>query len=101
MAACRTEFNQTATATGRLSSTTPSANIPVRGELGRRIRRAFIAKSDAYVLLAADYSQIELRVMAHLSGDEGLRRAFCAVAGHSRLHRASNLRYRTRRAGRS
>jgi DNA polymerase-1 len=73
----RTEFNQTATATGRLSSTNPNLqNIPVRGELGRRIRRAFTAKSDAYVLLAADYSQIELRVMAHLSGDEGLRRAF-------------------------
>jgi DNA polymerase-1 len=73
----RSEFNQTATATGRLSSTNPNLqNIPVRGELGRRIRRAFIAKSDAYVLLAADYSQIELRVMAHLSGDEGLRRAF-------------------------
>jgi DNA polymerase-1 len=73
----RTEFNQTATATGRLSSTNPNLqNIPVRGELGRRIRRAFVAKSDAYVLLAADYSQIELRVMAHLSGDEALRRAF-------------------------
>jgi DNA polymerase-1 len=73
----RTEFNQTATATGRLSSTNPNLqNIPVRGELGRRIRRAFVAKSDAYVLLAADYSQIELRLMAHLSGDEAMRRAF-------------------------
>jgi DNA polymerase I len=73
----RTEFNQTATATGRLSSTNPNLqNIPVRGELGRRIRRAFVAKSNAYVLLAADYSQIELRLMAHLSGDEALRRAF-------------------------
>jgi DNA polymerase-1 len=73
----RTEFNQTATATGRLSSTNPNLqNIPVRGELGRRIRRAFVAKSEVYVLLAADYSQIELRVMAHLSGDEALRRAF-------------------------
>ncbi len=73
----RTEFNQTATATGRLSSTNPNLqNIPVRGELGRRIRRAFVAKSDEYVLLAADYSQIELRLMAHLSGDEAMRRAF-------------------------
>jgi DNA polymerase-1 len=73
----RTEFNQTATATGRLSSTNPNLqNIPVRGELGRRIRRAFVAKSDAYVLLAADYSQIELRLMAHLSGDEAMRQAF-------------------------
>ena len=73
----RTEFNQTATATGRLSSTNPNLqNIPVRGELGRRIRRAFVARSGAYVLLAADYSQIELRLMAHLSGDRALRTAF-------------------------
>ncbi|HEX3368018.1 MAG TPA: DNA polymerase I, partial [Candidatus Cybelea sp.] len=73
----RTEFNQTATATGRLSSTNPNLqNIPVRGELGRRIRRAFVARSDEYVLLAADYSQIELRLMAHLSGDEAMLRAF-------------------------
>ena len=73
----RTVFNQTATATGRLSSTSPNLqNVPVRGELGRRIRRAFVAKNDAYVLLAADYSQIELRIMAHLSGDEAMRRAF-------------------------
>lgn len=73
----RTEFNQTATATGRLSSTNPNLqNIPVRGELGRRIRRAFVAKSDEYVLLAADYSQIELRLMAHLSGDAALAQAF-------------------------
>ncbi len=73
----RTEFNQTATATGRLSSTNPNLqNIPVRGELGRRIRRAFVARSDEYALLAADYSQIELRLMAHLSGDRALRTAF-------------------------
>ena len=73
----RTIFNQTSTATGRLSSTNPNLqNIPVRGELGRRIRRAFVAASDDYVLLAADYSQIELRLMAHLSGDEAMRRAF-------------------------
>ncbi|MGA9945629.1 MAG: DNA polymerase I [Candidatus Cybelea sp.] len=73
----RTEFNQTATATGRLSSTNPNLqNIPVRGELGRRIRRAFVARSDEYALLAADYSQIELRLMAHLSGDAALRTAF-------------------------
>ena len=72
-----TVFNQTATATGRLSSTNPNLqNIPVRGELGRRIRRAFVARGDDYVLLAADYSQIELRLMAHLSGDEAMRRAF-------------------------
>lgn len=73
----RTIFNQTSTATGRLSSTNPNLqNIPVRGELGRRIRRAFVAPKNDYVLLAADYSQIELRLMAHLSGDEAMRRAF-------------------------
>ncbi len=72
-----TIFNQTATATGRLSSTNPNLqNIPVRGDLGRRIRRAFVAKSGGYVLLTADYSQIELRIMAHLSGDEAMRSAF-------------------------
>ncbi len=72
-----TVFNQTATATGRLSSTNPNLqNIPVRGDLGRRIRKAFVAKSPEYVLLAADYSQIELRLMAHLSGDEAMRTAF-------------------------
>lgn len=71
-----TVFNQTATATGRLSSTNPNLqNIPVRSELGRRIRRAFVAKPGC-TLLAADYSQIELRLMAHLSGDEAMRRAF-------------------------
>ncbi|MGH7736873.1 MAG: DNA polymerase I [Candidatus Tyrphobacter sp.] len=71
-----TIFNQTATATGRLSSTNPNLqNVPVRGDLGRRIRRAFVARP-GYVLLAADYSQIELRFMAHLSGDEAMRRAF-------------------------
>ncbi|HEY9179909.1 MAG TPA: DNA polymerase I, partial [Candidatus Baltobacteraceae bacterium] len=73
----RTIFNQTATATGRLSSTNPNLqNIPVRGDLGRRIRRAFVAPRDGSALLAADYSQIELRLMAHLSGDEAMRRAF-------------------------
>jgi DNA polymerase I len=72
-----TVFNQTATATGRLSSTNPNLqNVPVRGELGRRIRRAFVARSEEYVLLAADYSQIELRLMAHLSGDDAMRQAF-------------------------
>jgi DNA polymerase-1 len=73
----RTAFNQTATATGRLSSTNPNLqNIPVRGELGRRIRRAFVAPNESRLLLAADYSQIELRIMAHLSGDEAMREAF-------------------------
>ena len=72
-----TTFNQTGAATGRLSSTNPNLqNIPVRGELGRQIRRAFIPGSADQVLLVADYSQIELRILAHLSGDEGLRSAF-------------------------
>jgi DNA polymerase-1 len=72
-----TTFNQTGAATGRLSSTNPNLqNIPVRGELGRQIRRAFVPGSNGDVLLVADYSQIELRILAHLSGDEGLKAAF-------------------------
>ncbi len=71
-----TSYNQAVASTGRLSSTDPNLqNIPVRTEEGRRIREAFIAE-DGYRLLAADYSQIELRIMAHLSGDEGLVYAF-------------------------
>jgi len=72
-----TVFRQTATATGRLSSINPNLqNIPVRSDLGRQIRKAFVAPSSDRVLLAADYSQIELRLMAHLSGDEAMRAAF-------------------------
>jgi DNA polymerase-1 len=72
-----TTFNQTGAATGRLSSTNPNLqNIPIRGEVGRQIRRAFVPGSDGQVLLVADYSQIELRILAHLSGDDGLREAF-------------------------
>ncbi|MEE9202078.1 MAG: DNA polymerase I [Dehalococcoidia bacterium] len=71
-----TSFNQTGTATGRLSSSDPNLqNIPVRGEWGRRIRRAFIAPTGS-VLLAGDYSQIDLRVLAHLSQDPALLAAF-------------------------
>ena len=73
----RTTFSQTTTATGRLSSTNPNLqNVSVRSELGRLVRRAFVAPSPERVLLAADYSQIELRIMAHLSGDEAMRAAF-------------------------
>ena len=69
-------FNQTGTATGRLSSSDPNLqNIPIRTEVGRRIRRAFVAP-EGRLLLAADYSQVELRMLAHLSGDPGLRSAF-------------------------
>ncbi len=72
-----TSFNQAVTATGRLSSTNPNLqNIPVRDELGRRIREAFIPSDDDHLLLSADYSQVELRLMAHLSEDESLIAAF-------------------------
>ncbi len=72
----RTVFHQTSTATGRLASSNPNLqNIPVRSDLGRKIRKAFVAPKN-YQLLAADYSQIELRLMAHLSGDAAMRRAF-------------------------
>jgi DNA polymerase-1 len=80
-----TSFNQTVTATGRLSSSEPNLqNIPIRTELGRRVRSAFIPRKD-WLLLDADYSQIELRIMAHLSGDDALRDAFHEGADiHSR-----------------
>jgi DNA polymerase I len=72
-----TSFNQAVTATGRLSSTGPNLqNIPIREEEGRKIRQAFIARNENYLLLAADYSQIELRLMAHMSGDGGMIEAF-------------------------
>ena len=71
-----TSYHQAITATGRLSSTEPNLqNIPIRTEQGRRVRQAFIARP-GYKIVAADYSQIELRIMAHLSQDEGLLKAF-------------------------
>jgi DNA polymerase-1 len=81
-----TSYHQAVAATGRLSSSDPNLqNIPVRSEEGRRIRQAFIAPP-GQIILAADYSQIELRIMAHLSGDEGLLKAF--AAGED-IHRAT------------
>ena len=81
-----TSYHQASVATGRLSSTDPNLqNIPVRTTDGRRIREAFVPESGS-VLLAADYSQIELRIMAHLSGDDGLLAAF---ADNQDIHRAT------------
>lgn len=81
-----TSYHQAVTATGRLSSTDPNLqNIPVRNEEGRRIRQAFIAGAGNQII-AADYSQIELRIMAHLSGDAGL---LCAFSEGKDIHRAT------------
>ena len=85
-----TTYNQTIAATGRLSSTDPNLqNIPIRTEEGRRIRQGFIVGPDYECLLTADYSQIELRIMAHLSGDEALAEAF--GSGHD-FHAATASR---------
>lgn len=85
-----TTFNQTGAATGRLSSSNPNLqNIPVRGELGRQIRRAFVPGSKEQLLLVADYSQIELRILAHLAEDEGLKAAFESGAD---IHTATSAR---------
>ena len=85
-----TTYNQTIAATGRLSSTDPNLqNIPIRTEEGRRIRRGFIVGPAYECLLTADYSQIELRIMAHLSGDEALKAAF--GSGHD-FHAATASR---------
>lgn len=76
-----TTFNQTVAATGRLSSTEPNLqNIPIRTELGLRIRKAFVPQKPGWVIASADYSQIELRIMAAISGDENLRAAFASGA---------------------
>ena len=76
-----TEFRQTGTATGRLSSAEPNLqNIPIRTEMGRELRRFFIPKNENYVLIDADYSQIELRLLAHISDDEAMRDAFVSGA---------------------
>ena len=87
---CRTTFKQTGTATGRLSSVNPNLqNIPIRTEAGRRFRKYFTASDSDHVLIDADYSQIELRVLAHLSGDENMTEAF--VSGED-IHTATSCR---------
>ena len=85
-----TTFHQAVASTGRLSSSDPNLqNIPIRTELGRRIRRAFVAGDPSLVLLAADYSQIELRILAHVSGDDHLKDAFARQAD---IHRETAAR---------
>ncbi|HET7473886.1 MAG TPA: DNA polymerase I [Candidatus Limnocylindrales bacterium] len=85
-----TTFHQAVAATGRLSSSDPNLqNIPIRTALGRRIRRAFVAGAPDRTLLAADYSQIELRILAHVSGDEHLKDAF---ARNADIHRETAAR---------
>jgi len=70
-------FNQTVTATGRISSTEPNLqNIPIKLEMGRKIRKVFVPENSDYVLLDADYSQIELRILAHITNDENMISAF-------------------------
>ncbi len=104
----RSNFNQTITATGRISSTEPNLqNIPMRMELGRRIRKVFVPKSGC-VLMDADYSQIELRVLAHMSGDEQLIEAYrmdedihritAAKVFHTPLEEVTDLQRRNAKA---
>jgi DNA polymerase I len=82
-----TSYNQAVAATGRLSSNNPNLqNIPVRTERGREIRKAFVPRNEKYILLSADYSQIELRIIAELSGDQGMKDDF--IAGHD-IHAAT------------
>ena len=82
-----TSFNQTVAATGRLSSSNPNLqNIPIRTEIGRQIRRAFIPSREDYKIVSADYSQIELRLMAHLSQDKTMIRSF---KNNQDIHRAT------------
>ncbi len=104
----RSSFNQTITATGRLSSTEPNLqNIPMRMELGRRIRKVFVPK-EGYVLMDADYSQIELRVLAHMSGDkqlieayrmdEDIHRITASKVFHTPLEKVTDLQRRNAKA---
>ncbi len=87
---CHTTFKQTGTATGRLSSANPNLqNIPIRTEAGRRFREYFVPRDESYVLIDADYSQIELRVLAHVSGDSHMINAFMS---NEDIHTATSCR---------
>lgn len=82
-----TSFNQTVASTGRLSSNDPNLqNIPIRSEMGKEIRKAFVPRDKNYLILSADYSQIELRILASITGDEGLTKAF---NNHEDIHRST------------
>ena len=82
-----TDYMQTVAATGRLSSNNPNLqNIPIRTERGRQIRKAFIARDENYTLLSADYSQIELRIIAALCGEENMIKAF---KNHEDIHKST------------
>lgn len=88
-----TSYNQAVTTTGRLSSSDPNLqNIPIRTELGREIRKGFVSSGPGWILLDADYSQVELRILAHLSDDAELRRAFEQDADVHRLTAANILK---------
>ena len=92
-----TTYIQTIAATGRLSSTDPNLqNVPIRTEEGRRIREVFVVGEGYESLMSADYSQIEMRIMAHLSGDEGLIEAFRTRRGPPPVRRRAGVRRRAR-----
>ena len=87
-----TSYNQAIAATGRLSSVNPNLqNIPIRDESGREIRKAFVPSGEEFTFLSADYSQIELRIMAALSKDEEMLKAFREGKGYSFHYRCKNL----------
>ena len=90
-----TTYQQAVAATGRLSSVNPNLqNIPIRSEKGREVRKAFVPRNENFTLLAADYSQIELRLMAHLSQDEGMLSAFQMEKIYTPLRQRKYISYR-------
>jgi len=86
-----TSYSQTGSVTGRIASSEPNLqNIPIRTELGRQVRQAFVA-DPSQRLLSVDYSQVELRIVAHIANDEAMLSAFPPRAGYPRCHRCRNL----------